>query len=267
MKRERTMTKRQRRNVDLQFEELGEEAHQLVKLAAESLGFTPEQLAAAENDVTEASDMIQVRVIEMLDHVHGGTTPDSAAALAEIERRRGAGFLQRVAATGKSAKAAALALLAVVSILATGAVSSARPGAPSSHKIQWGQLCARVAAALRKMARDAALLKNATRWRGTRGGWLQSCARGSRRRSSSGRGVARASWPRQGSWSPSSSASISRRSTRANWSAPGSPSTPSDGPAEPWSVRRTLPSPVSPRCASSIGDSASRVSAATHRGR
>jgi len=258
MKRERTMTKRQRRNVSNQFEDLGQEAHQLMKLAAESLGLTSEQVAAAENDVTEASDMIQVRVIEMLELVHGGTTPDAAAALAEIERRRGAGFLQRVAATGRSAKAAALALLSVLAILATGAVPTTQPGAGTSHKIH-GVNSRGLLARVRRLLQNAPWLRN-----GSCGGWPRRSTGGGRRRSSSGRRCASTSSVRRGSRQRSSSGSTSKRSAHTNSSAQANQSTPSDEPPGPSSVRQTRPFLLL-RSASCIAKSASAF--AVGRGR
>lgn len=248
-KRERTLTRRQRRNADAVFDELGQEAHQLVQLAAESLGLTPEQLAAAENDVTETSDMIHVRVLEMLEHVHGGTTPDAAAALAEIERRRGAGFLKRVAATGKSAKAAALGLLAL--ILTTGAVPSEQPLVEAVRIRYTASTSNGLLARVQRLLQSASWLRIGS---GSCGGWQRRFMGGLRRRSSSGRRFGSTSSVRQGSRPRSSFGSTSKRTTRVRSSAQANQSTPFDerpGSSSDRLTRQFLPLRRSASCAKS----------------
>lgn len=207
----------------------------LALIAGESLALNDEQLSDAMNALSgygepgELADVLHARLLELVELLGG--LPEFAgvqvaAERARLEQRRGAGFVQRVSRMGTPAAAAL-----------------------SSHKIQSGQL----------LARARALLKNVTRWSALRGGWLRQCTRGSRRRSSSGRGVARTSSRRVASKRRSSSASITRRSTPTSSSESESPSTQSDEPAEWSSARRTHRARPSLCCASSIVDTDSRA--------
>lgn len=70
-------------------------SREYIRAAAESLEFSDQQLAEAAGP-GESADMLMARVIELLELEHGRVTPDCEQARAEMERRRGAGFVQRV---------------------------------------------------------------------------------------------------------------------------------------------------------------------------
>lgn len=72
-----------------------------IRAAAESLGFSAEQLAEAQSGAGESADMLMARVFELLELQHGHVTADCEQARVEMEQRRGAGFVQRVARMGE----------------------------------------------------------------------------------------------------------------------------------------------------------------------
>lgn len=73
-----------------------------IRAAAESLGFSEEQIAEAQSGAGESADVLMARVFELLELKHGHSTPDCDQARAEMEARRGAGFVRRVARMGKT---------------------------------------------------------------------------------------------------------------------------------------------------------------------
>ncbi len=87
-----------------------------IRAAAESLGFSEEQLAEAQSGAGESADMLMARVFELLELEHGHTTPDCDQARAEMEARRGAGFVKRVQRMGKPAAVALRALLMTLTL-------------------------------------------------------------------------------------------------------------------------------------------------------
>jgi len=87
-----------------------------IRAAAESLGFSDEQLAEAQSGAGESADMLMARVFELLELQHGHTTPDCDQARAEMEARRGAGFVKRVQRMGKPAAVALRALLMTLTL-------------------------------------------------------------------------------------------------------------------------------------------------------
>jgi hypothetical protein len=80
----------------------------VLDLAAESLGFSAEQNEEARTREGVYADMLRARFIELAELVHGHTNEEAARLRAELEQRNGAGFLERVAATGEPAATAAL---------------------------------------------------------------------------------------------------------------------------------------------------------------
>jgi hypothetical protein len=115
-----------------------------IRAAAESLGFSDEQLAEAQSGAGEAADMLMARVFELLELQHGHVTPDCEQARAEMEQRRGRGFVQRVARMGRPATAALSALrglLVLVLLLlwpttAKAAANHLAGAIENAHKIQ-----------------------------------------------------------------------------------------------------------------------------------
>lgn len=87
-----------------------------IRAAAESLGFSDEQLAEAQSGAGESADMLMARVFELLELQHGHSTPDCDQARAEMEARRGAGFVKRVQRMGKPAAVALRALLMTLTL-------------------------------------------------------------------------------------------------------------------------------------------------------
>jgi hypothetical protein len=140
-----------------------------IRAAAESLGFSDEQLAEAQSGQGESADMLMARVFELLELQHGHSTPDCDQARAELEQRRGAGFVQRVARMGKPASVALRALLATLALFVLSLFSSRVEAATaklaplrSAHKIQ-RRNSAGLLAIVRKFA------DNLRRW-----GWIRS---------------------------------------------------------------------------------------------
>ena len=226
---------------------------ELVALAGFSLGMSDQQVADAMGDLTNAptelSDMVEARLLELMEllgdsvkSAFPGTTqelvdaasPDRvAAARTMIEQRRGAGFIERIAATGEPARD-------VVERV-------------TSHKIQYGQLFGRARAFARQWC--------AAKWSGIRGGWLRRYTHGARRRSSSGRASVRTSSRARGKGQRSSFGGTSARSTRPSSSSRGSRSTQSDEPAGRSSDHHTHRLHLRRSCGSSTSDQRSEARA------
>lgn len=92
--------KRQPRRTRRDRNELGIESARLIQVAGKSLGLTDEQIAAAADEPSETADMLEARVLELLEHLHGRMNEHGNEARARLEQRRGAGFIKRVAAMG-----------------------------------------------------------------------------------------------------------------------------------------------------------------------
>lgn len=199
-----------------------EESQVLMEVAVESLGLSAAQASEAETLGGVAADMLTARVLDLLECLNGSSNDHCDSVRADLERRNGAGFLQRVAAMGEPAAEAVVRIrYRRVNFLATSV--------------------------------QRATIRGIWIGSGTRGSWLRRFTHGARCRSSFGRVSARASCKSRGSRRRSSSGSISRHSTRSNSSARGSRNTPSGEPAERSSGLLTLRRPLSPRCASPIG--------------
>ena len=122
----------------------------LIAVAGESLGLSPEQMARARSGEGEVADMIGVRLLDVLEQMHGHLTDEGVRGRAELERRRGPEFIARVRATGIPAREAVhvakkkLSALASIVLLTLGllwpsaANAASRVPALSSHKIQRG---------------------------------------------------------------------------------------------------------------------------------
>jgi hypothetical protein len=94
-----------RRNASKQF---SSSVVEITDVAGRSLGFTDSQLAEAHTGSGELADMLLARSLDLLEHLHGYASDDCIRGRAELEQRNGAGFLERVAATGEPAATAAL---------------------------------------------------------------------------------------------------------------------------------------------------------------
>jgi hypothetical protein len=118
----------------------------LALIAGDSLALSDEQLTDAMNALSghdepgELADVLQARLLELVELLRG--VPEFAnvqvtAERARLERRRGAGFIQRVAGMGKSAAQAlaAFSLIALVTVLFT--PSTALASVLGSHKIHY----------------------------------------------------------------------------------------------------------------------------------
>jgi hypothetical protein len=169
----------------------------LALIAGDSLALSDEQLTDAMNALSgfnapdELADVLHARLLELVELLSGlpaFANVQVTAERAQLEQRRGAGFVQRVAAMGTPAAAAL-----------------------SSHKIQWGQLLARLFAA-----------SNNGGWSGTVGAWLLRCTGGSSRHLSSGQNFAHANCRKRANRRPSSFGSISSPSTRKRSSSQAS---------------------------------------------
>lgn len=97
--RGRPLNRRQRRA----FDQFRATSLVLLRLAEKSLELSEQQIEAAQDGKNETADMLQARVFELLELVHGVSDPATEQARAEIEERRGGGFLNRVAAMGRPA--------------------------------------------------------------------------------------------------------------------------------------------------------------------
>jgi hypothetical protein len=113
-----------------------------IRAAAESLGFSDEQLAEAQSGQGESADVLMARVFELLELQHGRTTPDCEQARAELEQRRGPGFVTKVRRMGKPAAVALRALLATLTLFVLSLIPSRADAASaklatlrSAHKI------------------------------------------------------------------------------------------------------------------------------------
>jgi hypothetical protein len=166
--RQRQRQRQQRRR--RQAQPVNEFMVHLVALAVESLGFDERQVAAAEtDDKSEEVDILQARVLEFLEEMapQGGPWQSDRA---ELVRRRGSEFVERVRAMGKSA-AAALAGIVVallVWLLPSSAAAVPAPGAHpfSSHNVS--RLRRRLSA-LRNLARRRRVYHG-----GGGRGWIQT---------------------------------------------------------------------------------------------
>jgi len=114
-----------------------------IRAAAESLGFSDEELAEAQSGHGESADVLMARVFELLELEHGHTTEACDQARAEMEERRGAGFVKRVQRMGKPAAAALRALLMTLTLFVLSLIPSrAEAGVAklatlrNAHKIQ-----------------------------------------------------------------------------------------------------------------------------------
>lgn len=117
-----------------------------IRAAAESLGFSEEQMAEAQSGSGEAADMLMARVFELLELEHGHTTPACDQARAEMEARRGAGFVRRVARMGKPAAVALRALLMTLTLFVLSLIPGRADAAVAklatlrnAHKIQFSK--------------------------------------------------------------------------------------------------------------------------------
>lgn len=193
----------------------------LALIAGDSLALNDQQLTVAMNALSgfeepdELADVLHARLLEMVELL--GDLPEFAgieiaSARSTLERRRGAGFVQRVAGMGTPAAAAL-----------------------TSHKIH-GVNSEGLLARVQRLRQSASWLRIASC-----GGWRRRFTGGPRRRSSSGRRCASTNSVRRGSRQRSSSGSTSKRSTRASSRASANRSTPCDEPPGPSSDRRTRP--------------------------
>jgi hypothetical protein len=114
-----------------------------IRAAAESLGFSDEEMAEAQSGAGESADVLMARVFELLELQHGHSTPACDQARAEMEARRGTGFVKRVARMGKPATVALRALLATLVLLVLSLIPSRADAAlaklatlSNAHKIQ-----------------------------------------------------------------------------------------------------------------------------------
>lgn len=251
-RRERRLTRRQGIG-----EKIGEAYFATTKgkyelAAAKSLDMDADTLIEAlfrpfpsEDDLV-ARDAVLARCVEIAEargesrfdgrHVHEWR--------AELLDRRGPGWFANIGQCGPVKNA--LEMLATLVLLLLDHPMGQVLRLLTSHKIQCGQLLARL----------GAVLKNAA-WRGKSGGWRRQFTLGARRRSSSGHRSARTSSLSRASSRRSLSGSTARASTPSSSSASASRSTPSDEPADAWSDRQTLPLRLRLRCASSTDDRAS----------
>ena len=217
MKRQARKTRRARRATETdQLTPLA----RLALIAGDSLALSDIELTDAMNALSghaapgELADVLHARLLELVELLRN--LPEFAdvevnAERAQLEKRRGAGFVQRVAGMGTPAAAAL-----------------------SSHKIQ-GVNSRGLLARARKLLQSTSWLRIASC-----GGWPRRFTGGPRRRSSSGRRSGSTSSARRGSRQRSSSGSIGKRSARPSSSARANQSSPSDEPPAPSSDRPTL---------------------------
>jgi len=239
MKREARKTRRARR-VSSETDQLTPLAR-LALIAGDSLALSDSELTDAMNALSgyaepgELADVLHARLLELVELLRN--LPEFAdvqvtAERAQLEKRRGVGFVQRVAGMGTPAA-----------------------DALSSHKIQ-GVNSRGLLARARKLLQSASWLRI-----GSCGGWPRRFMGGPRRRSSSGRRCGFTSSGRRGSRQRSSSGSTSKRLTRSRSSARRNQSTQSDEPPGQSSAHQTRPFLLL-RSASCIAKSASAFAVA-----